>query len=151
MLRRGDTQASVRRHWNRVLGSEFFKANNLSVHARNHLYGDDPTEWIEKTLRAQRLFGNPDTATAQARPEDALREVMELGLRLLEAGVTMPEPRDVIRSASELAKIEQQQSYGTVHAIEQEGKALVRAVENNVSEPQKKAIVADYHKILAES
>ena len=41
MLRRGDSQANVRRRFNGVLSRDFLTANNVSGHARKHLYGAD--------------------------------------------------------------------------------------------------------------
>ena len=150
MLRRGDPQASVRRHWNDAVGSAFFTANNISVHARNHLYGINTREWIEKTLRKQRVLGDPTTTETQLRPEEALLDVMETGLRLLDAGVTMPEPRDVIRAASELKKIEQQDGAQIVDAMRTEMKAFLKAVQNQVPEKLQMAIHDDFKRILDE-
>lgn len=147
-LRSGDSQANVRRHFNSVLGHDFLTANNVSVHARKHLYGPDPAEWMRKTARAQRVLGDPNEVPSHPTPEDALRAVVEVGLRLIDAGISVPEPTDVIRAAKELKKIELEGMRSTTEEIVREVKAFTTAVKRHVPEEQWDAIYLDFEKML---
>lgn len=134
MLRRGDSQASVRRHWNDVLGQDNLTANNLSGHARNHLYATNPTEWIRKTLRKQRLIGNPEGIAPELRPEDALLTVIKDGLAQLDAGTTVTKPGDIVGAARELNRIRDQSAKATEHEVLREMKLYTEAVRENVDQ-----------------
>ena len=148
MLRRGDSQANVRRHFNTLLGLDHFTANNLSVHARKHVYGPDPADWMRKTARAQRVFGDPNDIPSRPTPEHALRTVVEVGLRLIDAGISVPEPTDVIRAATELTKIELEGLRAAEEEMVREIKAFASAVKKNVPGEQLEAIYEDFQKNL---
>lgn len=148
MLRHGDSQAAVRRHVNALVGHAAFTANNLSVHARNHLYGPDPDEWIRKRARAQRMLGDPSNIPAQTTPHDALRTVMEVGLRLIDVGVTVPEPGDIVRAAKELNRIQREGRLATEDDLVRELKAFMKAVKNRVPEDEWDEIYFEYERII---
>lgn len=148
MLRRGDSQASVRRNVNSALGHEVFTPNNLSAHARKHLYGPDPADWILKSVRAQRMLGDPNAIPSRPSPEDALRAVMEVGLRLVDAAVTVPEPMDVIRAAKELERIEREGTQVTEGQLMREVKAFSAAVKKHVPEELWATIYDEYEESL---
>ena len=149
MLRRGDSQTNVRRHFNRALGHDFFTPNNLSVHARKHVYGPDPADWIRKSVRAKRMLGDPNAIPSRPSPEDALRAVMEVGLSLVDAAVTVPEPMDVIRAAKELKRIEREGMQATEGQSLREIKAFSAAVKKYVPEELWATIYDEFEDILA--
>lgn len=64
MLRSGRSQADVRRHFNDLEGVRY-TANNLSVHARKHLYGDDVDESARRLARAKRYVEVADTVRSR--------------------------------------------------------------------------------------
>jgi len=148
MLRRGHSQTNVRSHFNGTLGHEFFTPNNLSVHARKHLYGPDPADWILKSVRAQRMLGDLTAIPSRPSPEDALQAVMEIGLRLIDAAVTVPEPMDVIRAATELRRIEREGIQVTEGEMLREVKAFTAAVKKHVPEDMWETIYNEFEESL---
>jgi hypothetical protein len=151
MLRRGDSQASVRRNVNEALGHSAFTANNLSVHAQRHLYGPDPSDWVRKRAHAQRMLGDPTAAPPQTRPEDALRTILDVGLDLIHAGVTVPESGDVIRAAAELRRIEREGRLATEEEMLGEIKAFTRAVKSIVPQEMWQSVYEEYERLLAKA
>jgi hypothetical protein len=151
MLRDGTPHTEVRQRVNGLLGHEYFTPNNVSVHARKHLYGTDPAEWLRKSARAQRVLGDPSAVPVQTRPEDALRAVVEVGLRSIDAGVSVPEPGDVIRAARELKRIELDGERATEEQMLREVKAFTTAVKRVVPEEMWDAVYAEYEAVLTES
>lgn len=151
MLRGGASQTDVRHHFNDLLGHEHFTPNNLSVHARKHLYGPDPEDWVRRAARARRMLGDPSALPVRATPEDALRAVVEIGLRSIDAGVSIPEPGDVIRAVSELKRIERDGERATEAELLRQIKAFTTAVKNHLPEDKWDAMYHDFEVILAES
>ncbi len=150
MLRDGRSQASVRRHFNGVLGDEFFTANNLSVHTRKHLYGPEPEEWILKSARARKMLGDPNALPPQQpTPEDALRTVVEVGLKMIDAGVSVPETTDVIRAAKELKRMESEGLPATEAQMLRELQAFTKAVKKHLPEEKWEAMYKDYEAIIS--
>jgi hypothetical protein len=147
MLRRGDSQASVRRYANDHYGTDL-TANNVSGHTRNHLYANTSIDWIQKNLRRRRVFGDPNVVSLPSRPEDALLRVIETGVRLMDAGATIPEPRDVIRAAAEIGRIEREQASASEEGLLLRISAFSEAVKLNVPESQFRKVWDDYRQIL---
>ena len=148
MLRSGRPQREVLRHWNGVLGAEYFTPNNLSVHARKHLYGNDLDEYVRKLARTKKLVEAPTAFESLVTPEAALRTVLKVGLDLVAAGATVPEPGDVIRAARELDRIQREGQPTTEAEVMREMRAFMAAVESNVPEEQWEEIYADYQRNL---
>lgn len=151
MLRRGDSQAAVRQQINARLGDRVFTANNLSVHARKHLYGPDPAEWIRKSARAQRLLGDPAGIPAQTSPEDALRRVLDVGLQLIDAGVTVPEAGDVVRAAKELDRVESEAHRASEAEMLREFNAFMKAVKAVVPQEMWDAVYFEFERLIAQA
>jgi hypothetical protein len=126
-------------------------ANNLSVHARKHLYSpDDPDDWIRKAARARKVLGDPGATQGhvELRPKDALRTVVTVGLHLIDAGVSVPERADVIRAAKELQPIENEGQPATEAEMMREIKAFTLAVKRHVPEDMWEQLYTDYEIIL---
>ena len=151
MLRSGRPQREVLRHWNGVLGAEYFTPNNLSVHARKHLYGNDLDEYVRKLARARKFVEAPIAFESRITPEAALRTVLQVGLGLVAAGATVPEPGDVIRAARELDRIQREGEPATEAEMMREARAFMAAVKSNVPEEQWDEIHADYERNLGRS
>ena len=148
MLRSGRPPREVLGHWNGVLGAEYFTPNNLSVHARKHLYGNDLDEYARKLARMKKLVEAPTAFESLVTPEAALRTVLQVGLDLVAAGATVPEPGDVIRAARELDRIQREGQARTEVEMMHQIRAFMAAVEGNVPEEQWEEILADYHRNL---
>jgi hypothetical protein len=148
MLRSGRAQREVLGHWNGVLGVEYFTPNNLSVHARKHLYGNDLDEYVRKLARTRKLVEAPTAFESLVTPEAALRTVLQAGLDLVAAGATVPEPGDVIRAAKELDRMQREGQSTTEAEMMHETRAFMAAVKSNVPEEQWEEIYADYQRNL---
>lgn len=148
MLREGHSQATVRRHFNGLLDCDFFTANNLSVHTRKHLFGPDPEDWMRKMARARKVLGDPNAIPSQPKPEDALRTVVEVGLRMIEAGVSIPETADVIRAVKELKRIDREGLLSTEADMLRQIKAFTTSVKNHVPEDMWETIWDEFQEIL---
>lgn len=148
MLRRGSSQAEVRRYWNAVLGQEFFTPNNLSVHVRKHLYGSGLDDWVRRLAHAKKFLGDPPAIQPELKPETALRTVLKVGLDLIAAGVSVPESSDVIRAAKELHRIQREQEVEDTDEMMREIRGFMKAVKLHVPEEMFAVIYAEFEEIL---
>ena len=74
--------------------------------------------------------------------------MLQVGLDLVAAGATVPEPGDVIRAARELDRIQREGQARTEVEMMHQIRAFMAAVEGNVPEEQWEEILADYHRNL---
>jgi hypothetical protein len=135
MLAGGRRQADVRRHWNQLLGEEYFTANNISVHVRKHLSAHDqiarrlgPISATRTAIAAQAADGDRPKLRA------ATEAIVRGGLQAMDAGLTVPEPRDVLAAARVLATMDAEDAPKQIAGIEREVKLLLKAVNEIVPE-----------------
>jgi hypothetical protein len=149
MLAGGRSQADVRRHFNQLLGEEYFTANNISVHMRKHLSAPDQI--------ARRLASNGATRRAiVSQPADddrpriraAAEAIVRGGLQAMDAGLTVPEPRDVLAAAKVLATIEAEDASNTIAGMERDLKAFMQAVKAIVPNESWEQVYAKFAELL---
>ena len=125
MLADGRAQAEVRRHWNQQLGTEHFTANNVSIHARKHLAAHDDIAREVASMRAARRANTFWAAEAEKPKLRAATEaIIHGGLDAMDAGLTVPEPRDVLAAARVLADLDAADASDRIAALEREMKLL---------------------------
>jgi hypothetical protein len=90
MLASGFSDASVRDHWNDLLGEPLFTAKNIASHARNHLSQADPAvhKILDARLTQERL--------AQIGGYLEAKLIAQAGLEALHFGLTQVRPKDII-------------------------------------------------------
>jgi hypothetical protein len=135
MLASGRKQADVRKHWNQVLGKEHFTANNISIHTRKHLAVHDQIARSLGVFSATRGATAPQAADGD-RPKvrAATEAIVRGGLQAMDAGLTMPEPRDVLAAAKVLATMDAKDAAEQIAGMEREMKLYLKAVREIVPE-----------------
>ena len=135
MLASGWTQADVRKHWNEVLGEEHFTANNISIHTRKHLaVHDQIARKLGPALAARRDIASESAVGDRPKVRAATEAIVHGGLQAMDAGLTVPEPRDVIAAAKVLATMDAEDTAEKIAGIEREMKLFMKAVREIVPE-----------------
>jgi hypothetical protein len=133
MLASGRKQTDVRKHWNQLLGENHFTANNISIHTRKHLAVHDQIARKLGPISANRRAEALQAADGD-RPKirAATEAIVSGGLQAMDAGLTVPEPRDVLAAAKVLATIDAEDAAEKIAGIEREMKMILKAVKEIV-------------------
>ncbi len=130
MLASGRKQADVLKHWNQVLGKVYFTANNISIHTRKHLAVHDQIARRLVPISASRGATTPAQTADGDRPKvrAATEAIVRGGLQAMDAGLTVPEPRDVLAAAKVLATMDAEDAAEKIAGMEREMKLFLKAV-----------------------
>jgi hypothetical protein len=149
MLASGRKQADVRKHWNQVLGKEHFTANNISIHTRKHLAVHDQIARRLGPISATRRATAPQAADGD-RPKvrAATEAIVRGGLQAMDAGLTVPEPRDVLAAAKVLATMDAEDAAEQIAGMEREMNLYLKAVREIVPEEYWDPVYLRWHELL---
>jgi hypothetical protein len=135
MLASGRSQADVRKHWNEVLGEEHFTANNISIHTRKHLaVHDQIARRLGPASAARRATASQSADGDRPKVRAATEAIVHGGLQAMDAGLTVPEPRDVLAAAKVLATMDAEDTAEKIAGMEREMKLYLKAVKEIVPE-----------------
>ncbi len=149
MLAGGRAQADVRRHFNQLLGEEYFTANNISVHTRKHLSAHDQiARGLASNGATRRAIASQPADDDRPRIRAATEAIVRGGLQAMDAGLTVPEPRDVLAAAKVLATMEAEDASNTIAEMERDLKAFMEAVRAIVPEEYWELVYARFVRIV---
>ena len=152
MLAGGRAQADVRRHWNQVLGTQYFTANNISVHARKHLSAHDQiARRLASKGATRRAIASQLVDDDRPRIRAATEAIVRGGLQAMNAGLTVPEPRDVLAAARVLATMEAEDASNTIAEMERDMKAFMQAVKASVPEEYWEQVYLKFLELVRDS
>jgi hypothetical protein len=149
LLVSGWHQTDVARHFNQVMGEEFFSKMNISRHARLHLDARDAAvrRIIEK--RARQELGDIDAIEGSIVTKSAVLEtVIQRALEQLNAGVMELKGQDIISAIEKLEKLESEFKDTAIDEMMQEFKAFAKFVQEEVGEERFKEIFAKFEKAM---
>jgi hypothetical protein len=149
MLASGRKQADVLKHWNQVLRKEYFTANNISIHTRKHLAVHDQIARRLVPISASRGATAAQSAAGD-RPKvrAATEAIVRGGLQAMDAGLTVPEPRDVLAAAKVLATIDAEDAAEKIAGMEREMKLFLKAVREIVPQEYGEKLYLRWQELL---
>ena len=135
MLATGWSQTSVMKHWNQILGEDYFKPNNISNHARKHLTSKDAAvrRIMEERVRQQGIDIESIEGFITTKAA-VLDTIIQTGLQNLHQGHTVAEAREVLQAVQLLDKMEAEWKETAIDELMTEFRAFSEAVKEIVPE-----------------
>lgn len=147
LLVSGWHQTDVARHFNQVMGEEYFSKMNISRHARLHLSAQDAAvrRIIEK--RARQELGDIDAIEGSIVTRSAVLETLiQRALEQLNAGVMELKGQDIMSAIDKLEKLESEIKDTAIDEMMNEFKTFAAIVKEEVGDERFAEIFARFEK-----
>lgn len=138
-------QAMVMRHFNQVLGEEFFNKMNISRHAKFHLDAQDAAvrRIIEK--RAEQFMSDVDAIEGSILTKGAVLDTMiQRGVDGIHAGLVEIKGQDILSAVKMLDEMESQWKESAIDELLNEFRAFAAVVKDEVGEDRFREIYAKF-------
>ncbi len=144
-LATGMAQSTVKEFFNTAYGSDFFTANNISLHARKHMSIRD--QGVRRIYEEAARREGMDIAVVEGfirTRRAAIDQVINEALTLMQAGTINPEVKDLLAAIQMLEKMDAEQQDSMVAELERQFRAFMAAVKDTVPEDMWGAIYKAY-------